>query len=142
MGFAFAGNTGTGQIVHSVASASLSMLRQIDTTSSVTVHDVASLYGRVGKQLLTDLYKKKSSESIYFIKTPWGTFETWQDAAKAAKTEYENGNQNVITDVGTIKRYCEGVTLSETGRRTKKEWRGKNTHDLGFGLELKDVRKK
>lgn len=88
----------------------------------------------------TNISGGNNYQSTHFIKTPWGVFETWQDASKAARKERENGNQCVVTDVDSLKRYCKGIQLSEAGRRTIKNWRGKHTHDLGFGMELKNVR--
>jgi len=89
-------------------------------------------------------YEKVSSgnnyQSTHFIKTPWGVFETWLDATNSAKVEREKGNFRVVTDTGALKEYCKGKILNIGGRRTVKEWRGKHTHDLGFGLELKNVR--
>ena len=98
------------------------------------------------KDLSKVTYEKVSSgnnyQSKHLIKTPWGTFETWLDATEAAKVEREKGNLYVVTDRSVLKGYCQGKALSETGRRTIKDWRGKHTHNLGFGLELKDVRQK
>lgn len=79
-------------------------------------------------------------QSVYRIKTPWGEFETWKDAVDSAKLRREQGDHEVVTDGQSLRAYCRGKILSETGRRTPKNWRGKHTHEIGFGLELKNVR--
>ena len=81
-------------------------------------------------------YKKISGgnnyQSKYYIYTPWGKFQTWQEAYKA-QTDYK-------LDAGTIRRYCSSnILLNPKGRRTNKEWRGKFTKDLGFYREKKNV---
>lgn len=76
-------------------------------------------------------------QSTHFIDTPWGTFSTWKEAVDQAKLLREQGNYLVVTDVATLRTYCEGRTLNVEGRRTQKEWRGKHTKDLGFGRRIK-----
>lgn len=77
-------------------------------------------------------------QSVYFIFTPWGKFETWMDAIKAGKKEREKGNVNVLTNGNTLRKYClNNIQLNIEGRRTPKEWRGKYTKDLGFYIKDK-----
>lgn len=78
-------------------------------------------------------------QCIYFIHTPWGVFETWESASKAAKELRAAGQSHIITDEATIKQYClEDKTLNKEGRRTPKEWRGKSTKSIGFYVTLKE----
>ena len=87
-----------------------------------------------------EIYSPKISsgnnyQSLYYIHTPWGIFETWRDASNSAKEERKKGNNNVISDTNTLQLYCKSNTLlSENGRRTPKEWRGKYTQDIGFKI--------
>lgn len=76
-------------------------------------------------------------QSTHFIVTPWGTFETWRDATRAAQQERFRGNRLVVTDVLSLQSYCAGKVLSAVAGPTRSEWRGKHTHDLGFNLIAK-----
>lgn len=93
-----------------------------------------------------EIYSPKISsgnnyQSVYYIYTPWGMFETWRDASNSAKEERKKGNNNVISDTNTLQLYCKNNTLlSENGRRTPKEWRGKYTQDIGFKIVNKEVK--
>lgn len=98
-----------------------------------------------GKKTITDKViegRKKLAgghnyQSIYYIHTPWGTFETWKAAHEAAKAL--KGKQPVLTDKGSIQKYClSNIKLNSEGRRTPKEWRGKYTKDLGFFVKEKN----
>ena len=74
----------------------------------------------------------------YVITTPWGEFETWRDATNAAKELRRQGRKDVVTDGATLKKYCtENTLLNKEGRRTFPDWRGKYTHDIGFGYASK-----
>lgn len=74
----------------------------------------------------------------YIITTPWGEFDTWKDATDSAKELRKQGRKDVVTDGKTLKQYCmENTYLNPEGRRTFPEWRGKNTHDIGFGYASK-----
>lgn len=78
-------------------------------------------------------------QSKYFIFTPWGKFETWSEAAAAARREKDKGNNYVITNSNTLKKYClDDIRLNVEGRRTPKNWRGKSTKELGFFVKDKD----
>jgi len=74
-------------------------------------------------------------QSRYEIMTPWGKFYTWMDATNEAKRLRKEGRIDVVTDGATLKKYCHGKKLKHNGRRTLPEWRGKHTHELGFGLK-------
>jgi len=75
-------------------------------------------------------------QCIYTITTPWGVFETWKDATTQARKLRSQGRRDVVTDVKTLQLYCkQGKILSDEGRRTYPPWRGKHTHDIGFGCE-------
>ncbi len=74
----------------------------------------------------------------YTITTPWGEFETWKEAVNTAKLLRKEGRKDVVTDGGTLKKYCkENTKLNQEGRRTFPDWRGKYTHDIGFGYASK-----
>lgn len=78
-------------------------------------------------------------QSTFFIYTPWGIFETWRDASNSAKERRLQGEKNVISDGNTLQKYClNNIQLSDDGKRTPKEWRGKYTLDLGFKVENKE----
>lgn len=104
-----------------------------------TIKDTSKMKGPKNRSNVD--YSKISSgnnyQSKYLIFTPWGRFETWKDACNSAKENRLNGNKSVITDANSLKKYCAGCILPNTGRRTPKEWRGKHTFDLGFRMELK-----
>jgi hypothetical protein len=74
------------------------------------------------------------------IKTPWGTFESCIAAIKNALVQRQQGNFNVITDSGTLRKYLQNLDsmLNLEGRRTPKEWRGKTPRELGFDI-VKDT---
>lgn len=100
-----------------------------------------------GKKSITKLViegRKKLSggnnyQSVYYIHTPWGKFETWTSAINYAKNEKSNGNPNVITNCSTLRKYClYNTKLNIEGRRTPAQWRGKYTRDLGFYVEEKN----
>jgi group I intron endonuclease len=75
------------------------------------------------------------------IHTPWGTFGSLKEATDAAKKLRKNGRIDVITDRGTLKKYCsEDKILHPEGRRTFFGWRGKSTRQLGFFMEEKKCR--
>ena len=72
----------------------------------------------------------------YLIITPWGSFDTWISAIKAARLLKNQGHKNVITDTNTLQKYCkEDIILNKEGRRTYPEWRGKSTRELGFNFK-------
>lgn len=78
-------------------------------------------------------------QSVFYIHTPWGTFETWRDATNKAKQLRALGNKAVVSDEASLKRYCyDDITLSVSGRRTFVEWRGRSTRELGFWIEDKN----
>jgi hypothetical protein len=87
-----------------------------------------------------NLYKRSSGKNNYqfdgMIKTPWGLFESNQDATVEAKKQRELGNNKVITDSGTLRKYLQtlDIMLNLEGRRTPKEWRGKTPRELGFNI--------
>lgn len=77
-------------------------------------------------------------QSIYFIHTPWGIFETWLAAEEKAKELKSQGVVEVITTAKSIRRYCEqDFILNINGKRTPRPWRGCSTRQLGFYLERK-----
>lgn len=71
------------------------------------------------------------------IKTPWGVFDSGTDAIAEGKIQRNLGNNKVITDGGTLRKYLQSldVALNPEGRRTPKEWRGKTPREIGFDLE-------
>lgn len=97
---------------------------------------------KAGQQTRYIDYSKMSSgnnyQSLYYIHTPWGIFETWKDACDIAKALRKQGRKDVVTDKSTLRKYCtENIQLSAEGRRTFADWRGKFTTDLGFYTENK-----
>jgi hypothetical protein len=74
------------------------------------------------------------------IKTPWGIFDTGSEAIKEAKNQRKLGNNKVISDGGTLRKYLQGLdnVLNSEGRRTPDSWRGKTPRELGFDI-LKDA---
>jgi group I intron endonuclease len=77
-------------------------------------------------------------QSTHRIHTPWGVFETWTESIECAKQLKQAGRQDVVTDGGTLRKYCtEEIILSKEGRRTFPSWRGRNTKLLGFYIEEK-----
>lgn len=102
---------------------------------------------REGKQREVIDYKQISDgnnyQSKYYIFTPWGKYETWKRACSEAKKLKKQGKDDVITDVATLRKYCkEDIILSNEGRRTYPDWRGKSTKQLGFFIEEKNGRNK
>jgi len=89
-----------------------------------------------------EVYRKSSGKNNYqfkgMIKTPWGIFETAEQACETAKLVRQNGNY-AISDRATLKKYLQNldIMLNLEGRRTPKEWRGKTPRELGFDM-LKD----
>ena len=89
-----------------------------------------------------EVYRKSSGKNNYqfkgMIKTPWGVFETAEQACETAKLVRQNGNY-AISDRATLKKYLQNldIMLNLEGRRTPKEWRGKTPRELGFDM-LKD----
>jgi hypothetical protein len=89
-----------------------------------------------------EVYRKSSGKNNYqfkgMIKTPWGIFETAEQACEAAKLVRQNGDY-AISDRATLKKYLQNldIMLNLEGRRTPKEWRGKTPRELGFDM-LKD----
>lgn len=89
-----------------------------------------------------EVYRKSSGKNNYqfkgMIKTPWGIFETAEQACKTAKLVRQNGDY-AISDRATLKKYLQNldIMLNLEGRRTPKEWRGKTPRELGFDM-LKD----
>ena len=73
------------------------------------------------------------------IKTPWGTFDTRVSAIEEGKRLRSMGNEEVITDGNTLRKYLQSLdnVLSLQGRRTPSNWRGKTPRELGFEI-LKD----
>lgn len=77
-------------------------------------------------------------QSVCFIHTPWGIFETWLSAEKKARELKSHGVVEVITSASTIRIYCEqDFILNINGKRTPRSWRGQSTRQLGFYLERK-----
>lgn len=78
-------------------------------------------------------------QSIYFIHTPWGIYETYRAAIiEARRLRKFHNKKDVISDITTLRKYCEScILLNPTGRRTVPEWRGKTTLELGFYKEKK-----
>lgn len=74
------------------------------------------------------------------IKTPWGMFDSVTAAVAEGKLQRKLGNNEVITDGGTISKYLQSLDdpLNLQGRRTPKNWRGKTPRELGF-LITKDT---
>lgn len=66
-------------------------------------------------------------QSIYNIHTPLGIFDTWQSARATLKM-----------DIETIKKYCLQNIRIPNGKRTKKEWRGCMSRNVGFFVEKKN----
>jgi hypothetical protein len=89
-----------------------------------------------------EVYRKSSGKNNYqfkgMIKTPWGIFETAEQACETAKLVKQNGD-HAISDRATLKKYLQNldIMLNLEGRRTPKEWRGKTPRELGFNM-LKD----
>ena len=89
-----------------------------------------------------EVYRKSSGKNNYqfkgMIKTPWGIFETAEQACETAKLVRQNGDY-AISDRATLKKYLQNldIMLNLEGRRTPKEWRGKTPRELGFDM-LKD----
>jgi len=76
---------------------------------------------------------KNNYQFAGFIQTPWGTFESIQDAITEAKKQRQNGNKEVISDAKTLHKYLNSTkVLNPEGRRTPKSWRGKSPVELGF----------
>ena len=70
--------------------------------------------------------------------TPWGKFDTLNDALQTAKGLRKNGRKDVVTDRSTLKKYCFGdIILHKEGRRTFSCWRGKSTKQIGFYIKEK-----
>lgn len=91
----------------------------------------------MSKRQLTSIPKISKENNYQFsgwLQTPWGKFSTIRDASIAAKKERANGNRLVVTDGGTIRKYCKDnmEPLSHSGRRTVPEWRGKTPKEIGF----------
>jgi hypothetical protein len=90
-----------------------------------------------------EVYRKSSGKNNYqfkgMIKTPWGIFETAEQACKIAKLVREKNGDYTISDRATLKKYLQNLDtmLNLEGRRTPKEWRGKTPRALGFDI-LKD----
>lgn len=74
------------------------------------------------------------------IKTPWGIFDTSLEAVTEGKKLRAQGNNEVITDGNTLRKYLQSLDtmLNLEGRRTPKSWRGKTPRELGFEI-LKDI---
>ena len=89
-----------------------------------------------------EVYRKSSGKNNYqfngMIKTPWGIFETAEQACETAKLVRQNGDY-AISDRATLKKYLQNldIMLNLEGRRTPKEWRGKTPREIGFDM-LKD----
>ena len=89
-----------------------------------------------------EVYRKLSGKNNYqfngMIKTPWGIFETAEQACETAKLVRQNGDY-AISDRATLKKYLQNldIMLNLEGRRTPKEWRGKTPREIGFDM-LKD----
>jgi hypothetical protein len=89
-----------------------------------------------------EVYRKSSGKNNYqfkgMIKTPWGIFETAEQACETAKLVRQNGDYS-ISDRATLKKYLQNldIMLNLEGRRTPTEWRGKTPRELGFDM-LKD----
>lgn len=98
---------------------------------------------RTGVPLSDEAKVKISSgqnyQSMYYIHTPWGVFETWKDASNGAKERRRQGNMStrVFTDVATIKLYCEEGTASCDKKRSRIRWHNKTAKELGFYLVKK-----
>lgn len=82
---------------------------------------------------------KNNYQFTGFIQTPWGTYESLVAAATAAQKERDIGNNYVVSDWCTLKKYLHNldIMLNKEGRRTPKDWRGKTPRELGFGI-IKD----
>lgn len=96
-----------------------------------------------GKRRPQEIVEKFSGgnnyQSTHYIHTPWGVFETWNEAlAEAKNLRLTSGRKDVITDKDTLRKYCtNNVLLNAEGRRTFPAWRGRYTKDIGFYMELK-----
>ncbi len=90
--------------------------------------------------LRKEAYKRIQGKDNYqfrgYIKTPWGIFESVEDATKNAKLLRQAGNNLVISDSGTLRKYINNpeISLNIEGRRTPKIWRGKTPRELGFDI--------
>lgn len=82
--------------------------------------------------------KKLSGKNNYqfkgLIKTPWGIFESITEASNKAKELREKGNNEVVSDRYTLRKYLQELDnlLHYEGRRTPKNWRGKTPREIGF----------
>lgn len=83
---------------------------------------------------------KNNYQYIGDVKTPWGTFVSQTDATNKAKELRKLGNNNVITDGPTLRKYLQNLDkpLHSKGRKTPINWRGKTPREIGFEI-LKDT---
>lgn len=79
---------------------------------------------------------KKNYQFKGMVKTPWGIFESGIEAINEAKKQRKLGNNEVISDGSTLRRYLQNlnIVLNLEGRRTPKNWRGKTPKKIGFDL--------
>jgi hypothetical protein len=98
-----------------------------------------SISGRL-KEKIEKMTPKISGKNNYqfkgMVQTPWGTFDSMTSAGIAAAACRIAGNNNVITDGATLRKYIENLStpLAKDGRRTPPSWRGKTPLEIGFNL--------
>lgn len=121
--------TGNTWICSNEAKANMRKSRQINKDS----------YDRGRTKSIPKISGGNNYQSTCFIHTPWGTFETYTDAIEKAKELRRlHDRTDVITDISTLRKYCEqDVRLNPNGRRTFQLWRGQYTKQLGFYKEKK-----
>lgn len=103
---------------------------KVKDTSRMGVHLIGKAKSAGMKQKISGANNYQSSEIVI---TPWGEFFTYAAAIDKAKLLRSKGHLDVVTDRPTLRRYCEAdITLNDQGRRTFKEWRGRNTKEIGF----------
>jgi hypothetical protein len=83
---------------------------------------------------LSEIHKNKISEakSNLIVITPWGLFNSFTSACE--------DKNSLITDRQILSKYCKNNMNFSSSNRIRKEWRNKNTRDIGFYVIYKHNR--
>ena len=125
------GHIGTGQLGKHWKVKDTSRMRNKKTVTLKRIEGLKNITGG------------NNYQSLYFIYTPWGIYETWTAAITTAKQLKLQGRKDIICCASKLKLYClTNILLPlESTRDIKRsrcsQWRGRHTKDLGFYTEVK-----